>query len=52
MTLFEHPLNNNTFPTAITANMVKTPLTGVDRNTQYTLNFGGKGFNDTERLAL
>lgn len=37
--LYEHPSNDFTSPTSITGAMVKTPVTGVDRNTSFTLNF-------------
>ncbi|KAI0305894.1 NAD(P)-binding protein [Multifurca ochricompacta] len=38
ITLYEHPENNRSKPT-VSASMVKTPLTGVDRSTCFTLNF-------------
>ncbi|KAK7056294.1 hypothetical protein VNI00_002847 [Paramarasmius palmivorus] len=38
MALYEHPSNNLTKP-SVTASMLKTPITGVDRNTTFTLNF-------------
>lgn len=42
--LYDHPSNKNpsdqnSRPTGITGVMLKTPLTGVDSNTQFTLNF-------------
>jgi len=36
--LYEHPANDRLQPT-VSASMVKTPLTGVDRSTCFTLNF-------------
>jgi hypothetical protein len=38
MALYEHPVNGGTKPT-ITGSILKTPLTGVDCNTSFTLNF-------------
>ncbi|KAH9995368.1 NAD(P)-binding protein [Russula compacta] len=38
ITLYEHPANDRLKP-AVSASMVKTPLTGVDRSTCFTLNF-------------
>ncbi|KAK1227152.1 hypothetical protein PQX77_009786 [Marasmius sp. AFHP31] len=37
--LFEHPSNKLTKPTSITGSILKTPITGVDANTNFTLNF-------------
>ena len=39
LALYEHPANKKALPTSISASMVKTPLTGVDRSTSWTLNF-------------
>ncbi|KAK7031406.1 NAD(P)-binding protein [Favolaschia claudopus] len=39
MTLYENTLNELTPPSKITASILKTPLTGVDANTSFTLNF-------------
>ncbi|KAJ7355601.1 hypothetical protein DFH08DRAFT_503820 [Mycena albidolilacea] len=39
MTLYENSLNELTAPSAITGSILKTPLTGVDANTSFTLNF-------------
>ncbi|KAF5373180.1 hypothetical protein D9758_001637 [Tetrapyrgos nigripes] len=36
--LYEHPLNDLKTPT-VTGSMLKTPITGVDSNTSFTLNF-------------
>ncbi|KAJ3757549.1 hypothetical protein EV360DRAFT_45814 [Lentinula raphanica] len=38
MALYENPANNATYP-SITGSILKTPLTGVDCNTSFTLNF-------------
>ena len=39
LALYEHPANKKALPTSISGSMVKTPLTGVDRSTSWTLNF-------------
>ena len=39
LALYEHPANKKALPTSISGAMVKTPLTGVDRSTSFTLNF-------------
>lgn len=39
MALYEHPSNKKSYPTKITGSIVKTPLTGVDSSTSWTLNF-------------
>ncbi|KAJ7067176.1 hypothetical protein C8F01DRAFT_1120532 [Mycena amicta] len=39
MSLFENPRNESTAPSNIVGSIVKTPLTGVDANTSFTLNF-------------
>ncbi|KAJ6504897.1 NAD(P)-binding protein [Mycena vitilis] len=39
MTLYENSLNELTMPSNISGSIVKTPLTGVDANTSFTLNF-------------
>ncbi|KAJ6581188.1 hypothetical protein B0H19DRAFT_1114132 [Mycena capillaripes] len=39
MTLYENSLNELTAPSTISGSIVKTPLTGVDANTSFTLNF-------------
>jgi hypothetical protein len=39
MALFEHPSNKLAHPSHITGSMVKTPLTGVDATTAYTVSF-------------
>ncbi|KAH8104136.1 NAD(P)-binding protein [Cristinia sonorae] len=37
--LYEHPSNKKAYPTKITGSILKTPLTGVDSSTTWTLNF-------------
>ena len=39
MTLYEHPANKGARPTSISGTMLKTPITGVDSSTSFTLNF-------------
>lgn len=39
MLLYEHPSNALARPVSISGSMIKTPLTGVDANTSFTLNF-------------
>jgi len=39
MALYEHPSNNLSRPSHITGSMIKTPLTGVDAITAYTVSF-------------
>ncbi|KAJ7257956.1 hypothetical protein B0H12DRAFT_1110773 [Mycena haematopus] len=39
MTLYENSLNELTAPSTISGTILKTPLTGVDANTSFTLNF-------------
>lgn len=39
--LFEHPKNEGAGPTSICGAMLKTKITGVDKSTSFTLNFGG-----------
>ncbi|OBZ73832.1 hypothetical protein A0H81_06044 [Grifola frondosa] len=39
LALYEHPSNKNARPTSVSASMVKTPITGVDSNTSFTVNF-------------
>ena len=41
MALFEHPDNELAPPSNITGSMLKTPLTGVDSNTSFTVTFNG-----------
>jgi hypothetical protein len=38
--LYENPANGKAKPTSIVGAMVKTPLTGVDASTSFTLGFG------------
>ena len=39
LALYEHPANKKAQPTSITGSILKTPLTGVDSSTSFTLNF-------------
>lgn len=39
MALYEHPSNKHFRPSHITGSMIKTPLTGVDATTAYTVSF-------------
>ncbi|CCM00539.1 uncharacterized protein FIBRA_02573 [Fibroporia radiculosa] len=39
LALYEHPSNKKALPTSVSAAMVKTPLTGVDSSTSWTVNF-------------
>lgn len=39
LALYEHPANKNARPTSITGSILKSPLTGVDSSTSFTLNF-------------
>ncbi|KAI5124206.1 hypothetical protein M0805_005056 [Coniferiporia weirii] len=40
--LYEHPKNEKASPSNISGTMLKTPLTGVDSNTSFSLTFSGK----------
>lgn len=39
LALYEHPANKKALPTSITGSILKSPLTGVDSSTTFTLNF-------------
>ncbi|KAJ8494332.1 hypothetical protein ONZ51_g2414 [Trametes cubensis] len=39
LALYEHPSNKNARPSSITGSIIKTPITGVDASTSFTLNF-------------
>ncbi|CCM02441.1 uncharacterized protein FIBRA_04540 [Fibroporia radiculosa] len=39
LALYEHPSNKKALPTSISASMVKSPITGVDSSTSWTVNF-------------
>lgn len=39
MALYEHPSNKHSRPSHVTGSMVKTPLTGVDATTSFTVTF-------------
>ncbi|KAI0641950.1 NAD-P-binding protein [Trametes meyenii] len=39
LALYEHPSNKNARPTSVTGSIIKTPITGADSSTSFTLNF-------------
>ena len=39
LALYEHPANKKALPTSVIGSILKTPLTGVDRSSAWTLNF-------------
>lgn len=39
LALYEHPANQGAAPSNVSGTMLKTPLTGVDRNTSFTVTF-------------
>ncbi|KAI0766939.1 NAD-P-binding protein [Trametes elegans] len=39
LALYEHPSNKNARPTSVAGSIIKTPLTGADASTSFTLNF-------------
>lgn len=39
LALYEHPANKKAKPTSVTGSILKSPLTGVDSSTSFTLNF-------------
>lgn len=43
--LYENPANTNSYPSNISGAMLKTPLTGVDSNTSFTLTFSSAGLS-------
>jgi hypothetical protein len=51
LTLYEHPLNHRAKPSAISGSMLKTPLTGVDSNTSFTLTFSSSSEPSSELAA-
>ncbi|KAG1781045.1 hypothetical protein EV702DRAFT_1077323 [Suillus placidus] len=42
LALYEHPANRGAAPSNVSGAMLKTPLTGVDRNTSFTVTFAEK----------
>ncbi|KAG2366944.1 NAD(P)-binding protein [Suillus spraguei] len=42
LVLYEHPANRGAAPSNVSGTMLKTPLTGVDRNTSFTVTFAEK----------
>jgi len=49
--LYEHPSNKKAKPSNVTGTMLKTPLTGVDRSTSWTVTFAPKSPSDPNKLA-
>jgi hypothetical protein len=49
--LYEHPSNKGEKPSNITGTMLKTPLTGVDRNTSFTVTFSPTSPSATNTLS-
>ncbi|KAL5513031.1 hypothetical protein ACEPAH_3429 [Sanghuangporus vaninii] len=45
--LYEHPKNNGARPSNISGSMLKTPLTGVDSSTSFTLTFSNPSATST-----
>jgi len=43
LALYEHPSNEGAAPSKVTGTMLKTPLTGVDCNTSFTVTFAERG---------
>ncbi|KAH7929088.1 NAD(P)-binding protein [Leucogyrophana mollusca] len=51
LALYEHPSNNGANPSDISGTMLKTPLTGVDRSTSYTVTFSPTSSSDKNTLS-
>ncbi|KIL00766.1 hypothetical protein PAXRUDRAFT_821347 [Paxillus rubicundulus Ve08.2h10] len=49
--LYEHPSNKGAKPSNVTGTMLKTPLTGVDRNTSFTVTFSPTSPSATNTLS-
>ncbi|KAF8845210.1 NAD(P)-binding protein [Paxillus ammoniavirescens] len=49
--LYEHPSNKGEKPSNVTGTMLKTPLTGVDRNTSFTVTFSPTSPSATNTLS-
>ncbi|KAH7909082.1 hypothetical protein BJ138DRAFT_274297 [Hygrophoropsis aurantiaca] len=49
--LYEHPSNRGAKPSSISGTMLKTPLTGVDRSTSFTVTFSPTSPSDKNMLA-
>ncbi|KIK23623.1 hypothetical protein PISMIDRAFT_100142 [Pisolithus microcarpus 441] len=51
LALYEHPSNQKSKPSQITGAMLKTPLTGVDRSTSFTVTFAPISSSTSNTLA-
>lgn len=51
LALYEHPSNKNSKPSHVTGAMLRTPLTGVDRSTSFTVTFGTTSSSASNTLA-
>lgn len=51
LALYEHPSNKGVKPSNITGAMLKTPLTGVDRSTSFTVTFSPESPSAPNTLA-
>ncbi|KIJ62022.1 hypothetical protein HYDPIDRAFT_176771 [Hydnomerulius pinastri MD-312] len=51
LALYEHPSNKGSKPSNVTGTMLKTPLTGVDRSTSFTVTFSPTSSSDTNTLS-
>ncbi|KAH7890692.1 hypothetical protein F5I97DRAFT_1826759 [Phlebopus sp. FC_14] len=51
LALYEHPANKGSKPSNVTATMLKTPLTGVDRSTSFTVTFSPTSSSASNTLS-
>jgi len=51
LALYEHPSNKKAQPSSVTGTMLKTPITGVDRSTSWTVTFSPNSPSDPNKLA-
>lgn len=51
LALYEHPSNQKSKPSQVTGAMLKTPLTGVDRSTSFTVTFAPISSSTSNTLA-
>jgi len=51
LALYEHPSNKGAKPSSVTGTMLKTPLTGVDRSTSFTVTFSPESPSAPNTLA-
>ena len=49
--MYEHPSNKGAKPSNVTGTMLKTPLTGVDRSTSFTVTFSPNSSSAPNTLA-